>query len=85
MRPRGPFVAPDQFFMAPDGSYAMHEIISVLYIATPTWNGCGLHISMIILLSSYTLYEMELKWCVPSKQLDLQWFKCIASYLKLEI
>ena len=31
MRPLGPFVAPDQFLMAPDSSCAMHDIVYSSY------------------------------------------------------
>ena len=78
MRPLGPFVAPDQFLMAPDSSCAMHDIVySSYFYYRLKW----MWPANIIYPWSYcyvaTVYEIELQLLIvenvfPSKQLALQ-------------
>ena len=58
-RPLGPFVAPDQYLMAPDSSCAMHDIAYSSYYYLKWMDE-----ALIIL---YTVYEMELQLLIVEK------------------
>ena len=60
--------------------------MTLCILATSTWKGCGLHISMIILFNNIycvwngAAFVNSLKWCVSFETAGLTvWFKCTSS------